>query len=78
MQVVYSKTPLSFDEYQEYEIDQRYLAFKVEFKNIGLDRCDELELELQQQGNKIFHIKTDRYEQNYNVTFVVGQSKPTF
>lgn len=73
------KIPLDFELYQKYEVDQQYQAWVFEYVNVSQDRLDEIEFELQQQGNKIFHIETYRANNGlYNVKIITAKMPYTF
>lgn len=74
----YVKSPLPFDEYAKYSIDQYYQAFKIEFKSISIERCDDLEHDLILSGHKIFHTETKVNLGKFDIIFIVGESKVAY
>jgi hypothetical protein len=75
----YQKTPLNFDLYAKYEIPQEYQAYIVILNDVEQQRLDDIELELQQSGHKIFHTEVNRSEKNlFDITLIVAQMSMTF
>lgn len=48
------EVPLSFDEYPNYQIDQRYIAYKVIMISDNVGELDEYEARLSGERKKIF------------------------
>lgn len=70
-----NKTALDFSDYEKYSINQYYSAYKIDFEQILEQQCEDLELEYQQQGYKIFHSDLKRSSgEFFNLTLIVAKS----
>jgi hypothetical protein len=75
----FSKKPLTFDKYNEYEIPQSYKAYIYEYLNVHEDKIDEIETDLIAQGHKIFHSNMTRVDGNlFNVEIIIARVGFTF
>jgi len=71
--------PLDLDLYQNYEIPQGYEAYVIEIDKITEERADEIELDYQGQGYKIFHVDLTRAATSiYNLKMIVAKNSFTF
>lgn len=71
--------PLDLDLYEQYEIPQGYEAYLLEVENITSDRADEIEMDYQSQGYKIFHVDmTKNKSEGYFLKIIVAKNSFTF
>ena len=72
-------SPLDLNLYEQYEIPQGYQAYVLEVENISAERADEIEMEYQTQGYKIFHVDmTSKRSQGYLLKIIMAKNSYTF
>lgn len=74
-----TKSPLSFNSYTDYGIDQNYSAFKVEILDLDLKDADDYEAQYQSQRYKIFHSDIEQIAGGkFKLTLIIAQAGHTF
>lgn len=72
-------TPLDLDLYEDYEIPQGYEAYVLEVQKVTEERADEIEMEYEGQGYKIFHVDLNRAATSiYNLKIIMAKNSFTF
>ena len=74
-----TKTPLEFDKYQDYDIDQRYSAFVINITDIEEQQAEDFELEYTQKGYKVFNSSLERaHEGKFNLKLIIAKLEMLF
>lgn len=72
-------TPLDLDLYEDFEIPQGYEAYVLEVQKVTEERADEIEMEYEGQGYKIFHVDLNRAATSiYNLKIIMAKNSFTF
>lgn len=75
----FSKRPLDFTKYEDYEISQNYTAYILEYLNITESEAENIEYDLLTKGNKIFHSDLVRVQKDlFNLEIIIGTNTHTF
>jgi hypothetical protein len=70
----YQQVPLPFDQYDKYQISQEYHAELFIFKNIKMERVDDIEHDIVTRGYKLYHSDMKSTGQDhFELTLVVAK-----
>ena len=74
-----NKIPLDLSRYEEFGINQGYMAFIVNFENVDEDQCDNIEADYLSKGYKVFHTEMARSKDNlFKYTVIIAKMGFTF
>lgn len=72
-------SPLDLDLYEQYDIPQGYEAYFLEVTKVTSDRADEIELDYETQGYKIFHVDLSKNKSaDYSLKIIMAKNSFTF